>query len=200
MLVNNAGLVQSVRRLSDDGLELTFAVNHLGPFLLTALLTERLVASAPARVVTVASTAHKSARSGLDFDDLQATRRYRMMKVYGASKLANILFTTELARRLEGTGVTANCLHPGTVGTGYGRDGDTGRLFVAGLKVAKPFMLTPKKGAVTSVYLASSPEVASITGQYFVKCRARQPSPAAQDPVAARRLWALSEELVAAAD
>ena len=199
VLVNNAGLVQTDRHESADGYEMTFAVNHLGPFLLTELLTDRLRASAPARVVTVASTAHSAARHGLDFDDLQSTRHYKGMRVYGASKLANILFTTELARRLEGSGVTANCLHPGTVGTGYGRDGDTRGLLAFGLVVAKPFMLSPQKGAVTSVYLASSPEVAGVSGQYFVKCRARQPSKAARDPEAARRLWEVSEQLVAQA-
>ena len=119
VLVNNAGIVLSDRRESPDGYEATFATNHLGPFLLTELLTDRLRESAPARVVTVASTAHNSARNGLDFDDLQSTGHYRGMQVYGASKLANILFTTELARRLKGCGVTANCLHPGTVATGF---------------------------------------------------------------------------------
>ena len=120
------------------------------------------------------------------------------MQVYSKSKLANIYFTTELARRLEGTGVTVNCLHPGTVATGYGRDGDSSGVLAFGLKVIKPFILTAAQGARTSIYLASSPDVAGVTGQYFVKCKARKPSAAAQDDEAARRLWKISEELVAA--
>ncbi len=196
VLVNNAGLVLSERRESVDGYEMTFAVNHLGPFLLTTLLLDRLVA--PARVVNVASTAHNQARKGLPFDDLQnASHRYAPMRVYGQSKLANILFTTELARRLAGTGVTANCLHPGTVATSYGRDGDATGVLAFGLKVIKPFILSPAKGAATSVYLASSPEVATVSGEYFVKCRPKKPSAAARDAEAAARLWAVSEELVA---
>ena len=197
VLVNNAGLVLSDRRLSADGLEATFAINHLGPFLLTELLLDRIRSSAPARIVNVASTAHKGARQ-LDFDDLQATRAYRGMQVYSRSKLANIYFTTELARRLEGTGVTVNCLHPGTVATGYGRDGDSSGVLAFGLKLIKPFILDAERGARTSVYLASSPEVAGVTGTYFVKCRPRTPSRAARDDAAARRLWDVSEQLVAA--
>jgi retinol dehydrogenase-12 len=196
VLVNNAGLVLSERSETVDGIETTFAVNHLGPFLLTRLLTDRLVTSAPARVVNVASTAHRSARRGLDFDDLQVRGRYSGMSVYGRSKLANVLFTAELARRLAGTGVTANSLHPGTVATGYARDGDASGVLAFGIKVIKPFILTPEKGARTSVYLASSPEVAEVTGQYFVKCRAKEPSAAARDEEAAARLWSVSEELV----
>jgi len=196
VLVNNAGLVQSARAETVDGYEATFAINHLGPFLLTQLLTDRLVDSAPARVVNVASTAHQAARRGLDFDDLQSTRHYRGMQAYSRSKLANILFTTELARRLAHRAVTANCLHPGTVASGFARDDDASGFLAFGIKVIKPFILTPEKGARTSVYLASSPEVAEVTGQYFVKCRARVPSPAAQDPAAAALLWSLSEELV----
>ncbi len=199
VLVNNAGLVLTDRRETVDGYEATFAINHLGPFLLTELLADRLKASAPARIVNVASTAHQSARRGLDFDDLQATGRYSGMRVYGASKLANILFTAELARRLEGTGVTANSLHPGTVATGYARDGDARGFLAFGVKVIKPFILTPEKGAVTSVYLASAPAVEGVTGRYFVKCRAREPSKAAQDQLAARRLWEVSEQLVGGA-
>jgi len=196
VLVNNAGVVLSDRRETPDGFEATFAVNHLGPFVLTELLLERITSSAPARIVNVASTAHKGARKGLDFDDLQSTRRYSAMQVYSKSKLANIYFTTELARRLEGTGVTANSLHPGTVATKYGRDGDSSGVLAFGLKVIKPFILTAAQGARTSVYLASSPEVASVTGQYFVKCKARKPSAVAQDDEAAARLWKMSEELV----
>jgi NAD(P)-dependent dehydrogenase (short-subunit alcohol dehydrogenase family) len=196
VLVNNAGIVLTDRRETTDGLEQTFAVNHLGPFLLTKLLEERLVASAPSRVVNVASSAHKSARKGLHFDDLQSRNAYKAMRVYGRSKLANIYFTTELARRLAGTGVTTNSLHPGTVATGYGRDGDTHGALTLGLKIASPFFLSPEKGALTSVYLASSPDVASTTGRYFVKCKERVPSRAARDPEAAKKLWQVSEELI----
>ncbi len=199
VLVNNAGLVLSSRTETRDGYESTFAINHLGPFSLTQLLSGRLIASAPARVVNVASTAHRSARGGVGFDDLQSEHGYRGMQVYGRSKLANILFTNELARRLSGTGVTANSLHPGTVATGYARDGDASGFLAFGVKVIKPFILTPEKGARTSVYLASSPEVAEVTGEYFVKCKPRTPSPAARDEAAAARLWSVSEELVARA-
>ena len=197
VLVNNAGLVLSHRAVTTDGFEATFATNHLGPFLLTRELTDRLKESAPARVVTVASTAHRSARRGLDFDDLQSERRYAGMRAYGRSKLANILFTNELARRLAGSGVTANSLHPGTVATGFARDHDASGLLAFGVKVIKPFVLTPERGARTSVYLASSPEVEGVTGHYFIKCRARRPSAAARDEAAAARLWSVSEELVA---
>jgi NAD(P)-dependent dehydrogenase (short-subunit alcohol dehydrogenase family) len=199
VLVNNAGLVLSNRSETKDGFEATLAINHLGPFYLTQLLSDRLIASAPARVVNVASTAHRSARSGMGFDDLQSERNYRGMQVYGRSKLANILFTNELARRLSGRGVTANSLHPGTVATGYARDGDATGFLAFGVKVIKPFILTPEKGARTSVYLASSAEVADVTGEYFVKCKARAPSPAARDEAAATRLWSVSEELVSRA-
>jgi NAD(P)-dependent dehydrogenase (short-subunit alcohol dehydrogenase family) len=197
VLVNNAGLVLSDRRETVDGFETTFAVNHLGPFLLTELLLDRIKASAPARIVNLSSTAHRSARNGITFDDLQSSHGYSGMAVYGMSKLANILFTRELARRLEGTGVTTNCLHPGTVATGYGRDGDTKGLLAFGLAIGKPFLLTPKKGALTSIYLASAPEVADTTGKYFVRCKVRSPSPAARDDEAAQRLWDVSEKLVA---
>ena len=196
VLVNNAGLVLSERQLTVDGFEATFATNHLGPFLLTGLLTDRLVASAPARVVNVASTAHRGARTGLDFDDLQSARGYRGMRAYSRSKLANILFTVELAQRLEGTGVTANSVHPGTVASGFARDDDASGFLAFGIKVIKPFILTPAKGARTSVYVATSPDIDGVTGQYFVKCRAKVPSDAARDGAAAARLWSVSEALV----
>jgi len=195
VLVNNAGIVLSERRVTVDGYEATFATNHLGPFLLTNLLLDRIRASAPARVVTVASTAHSAARRGVPFDDLQSERRYRSMRVYGESKLANILFANELARRLEGTGVTSNSLHPGTVRTGYARNGDAKGFLAFGVTVAGPLFLSPAKGAATSVYLASSPEVADVTGRYFVKCKPRQPRTWALDPEAAEQLWSVSEEL-----
>jgi len=196
VLVNNAGLVLSQRRETVDGFEATLAINHLGPFLLTCLLLERIRASAPARIVNVASTAHRSARRGVRFDDLQSVRRYRPMQVYARSKLANILFTVELARRLQGTGVTANCLHPGTVATGYARDGDATGLLAFGVKLIAPFVLTPAQGARTSIFLASSPEVQEVSGAYFVKCRPRRPSRPARDLEAARQLWEVSEQLV----
>jgi NAD(P)-dependent dehydrogenase (short-subunit alcohol dehydrogenase family) len=196
VLVNNAGLVLSKRSDTEDGFEATFAINHLGPFLLTRLLLDRITATAPARIVNVASTAHKGARGGLDFDDLQSRRRYVGMQAYAKSKLANIYFTTELARRLAGSGVTANCLHPGTVATGYARDGDATGVLAFGVKVIKPFVLSAEQGARTSIYLASSPDVAEVTGEYFVKSRARRPSKVARDADAARRLWDISDELV----
>jgi NAD(P)-dependent dehydrogenase (short-subunit alcohol dehydrogenase family) len=196
VLVNNAGLVLSERAETVDGFEATLATNHLGPFLLTNLLLERIRVSAPARIVNVASTAHNAARKGMSFDDLQSEKKYATMRVYGQSKLANILFTLELARRLEGSGVTANSLHPGTVRTGYGADGDARGLLAFGIKISAPFFLSPAKGARTSVYLASDPEVAKVSGQYFVKCKAKQPKRWARDPDAARRLWQVSEELV----
>jgi len=196
VLVNNAGVVLSERHETVDGFEATFETNHLGPFLLTNLLLERLRESAPSRVVNVASTAHNTARKGIPFDDLQSTKRYRGMRVYGVSKLANILFTLELARRLAGTGVTANSLHPGTVRTGYGADGDARGFLAFGLSVARPFLLSPERGARTSIYLASSPEVEGVTGQFFDKCKPAKPRRWAQDQVAAQRLWRVSEELV----
>lgn len=195
VLVNNAGLVLTERRETVDGYEATFAINHLGPFLLTNLLLDRLRVSSPARIVNVASAAHVSARKGVRFDDLQSRRHYRGMGVYGRTKLANILFTLELARRLEGSGVTANSLHPGTVRSGYGAGGDARGLLAMGLKMARPFFLSPAQGARTSVFLASSPEVASVSGEYFVRCRPKRPSRPARDVDAARRLWQVSEQL-----
>ena len=196
VLVNNAGVVLSERHETVDGFEATFATNHLGPFLLTNLLLDRLRESAPSRIVNVASTAHNTARKGIPFDDLGSTKRYRGMRVYGESKLANILFTQELARRLAGTGVTANSLHPGTVRTGYGADGDARGFLAFGLKISKPFFLSPAKGARTSVYLASSPAVEGVTGEYFDKCKPAKTRRWAQDAEAAQRLWQVSEELV----
>jgi NAD(P)-dependent dehydrogenase (short-subunit alcohol dehydrogenase family) len=196
VLVNNAGLVLSRRSETSDGFESTFGINHLGPFYLTQLLTERLIASAPARVVNVASTAHRSARRGLDFEDLQSQRHYAGMQAYSRSKLANILFTNELARRLSGTGVTANSVHPGTVASGFARDDDASGFLAFGIKVIKPFILTPEKGARTSVYVASSPALEGMSGQYFAKCRPKAPSAAARDSTAAALLWSVSEQLV----
>jgi retinol dehydrogenase 12 len=191
VLINNAGLVLGDRRISADGFEYTFALNHLAPFLLTNLLREKLVASAPARVITVSSAAHRSAR--LDLADLQLERHYSGWRAYSNSKLDNILFTTELASRLTGTGVTANCLHPGTVNTGFGRDGS--RLLRFGLDLGRRFLTTADQAAGTVVYLASSPDVEDATGGYYVKRKLRTPSRAARNEATARRLWEISAEL-----
>ena len=196
VLIDNAGLVLMSRSVTEDGNEMTFQVNHLGHFLLTELLRDRLVASAPSRIVVVASDAHKSARHGLDFDDLQSEHKYRSFGVYGKTKLANILFTRELARRLEGTGVTVNSVHPGFVASRFGRDGDTGLVGRFVMPLMRPFALNPEQGAQTSIYLASDPAVDGITGAYWVKCAPVSPSDAAQDDAAARRLWDVSEQLV----
>jgi len=191
VLINNAGVVNLQRTVTADGIESSFAVNHLAPFLLTNLLLDRLRRSAPARVVTVSSEAHRF--GSLDFDDLGNERRYRFMRVYGQTKLANILFTVELARRTAGSGVTANSAHPGAVATGLGKNnGAWARVLVA---LLRPFFRTPERGAATSVHLASSPAVEGVTGRYFVDCREKRPSSAAQDPDAARRLWDVSARL-----
>lgn len=191
VLVNNAGGIWLKRQLTVDGLEMTFAVNHLAYFLLTHLLLDVLKASAPARVVNVASRAHEDA--SLDFDDLQSKRRYDGWQAYCRSKLANVLFTYELARRLGGSGVTANALHPGWVATGFaGNNGWRGRLWqLAG----RLFALNPERGARTIVYLATSPEVERVNGRYFVRERAVPSSPASYDEAATWRLWDLSLEL-----
>jgi NAD(P)-dependent dehydrogenase (short-subunit alcohol dehydrogenase family) len=196
VLVNNAGLMLGSRRETVDGYEMTFQVNHLGPFLLTTSLRDLLVAGDDARVVNVASAAHSSARRGLDFDDLQSAKKYRSFSVYAESKLANILFTRELARRWDSTGVTANAVHPGFVASRFGRDGDTGRLTNLVFPLLRPFALTPAQGAQTQVYVASAPELAGITGGYWVKSAPTTPSAAAQDDAAAGRLWEVSEQLV----
>ena len=191
VLVNNAGLMAGQRRVTADGFDEVFAVNHLAPFLLTNLLLGKLTAAAPARVITVTSDAHTAAR--LDLDDPQLERGWESWRAYANSKLANILFTRELARRLAGTGVTANCAHPGMVRTRFGREA---RLPMrAGVALARPFMLSPQRGASTVVYLATSPDVASETGGYYARRQRHEPSAAARDDPAARRLWQLSEEL-----
>jgi NAD(P)-dependent dehydrogenase (short-subunit alcohol dehydrogenase family) len=191
VLINNAGVINLQRTVTVDGIETTFAVNHLAPFLLTNLLLERLIASAPARIVNVSSDAHKFGL--LDFDDLENTRRYRAMRVYGQSKLANILFTAELANRLDGSGVTANSLHPGAVATGLGKNnGAWARVLIAMLR---PFFRTPADGAATSVYLAASPAVEGVTGKYFARQREHRSSAAARDAEAARRLWDISARM-----
>ena len=191
VLINNAGLVLGERRLTPDGLEHVFALNHLAPFLLTNLLLPTLTASAPARVITVTSDAHSAAR--LDLSDPNLEHGWDSWRSYANSKLANILFTRELARRLDGTGVTANCAHPGVVRTGFGRESRP--LLKLGITIARPFMLSPERGADTIVYLASSPDVAGQTGGYYVKRQRREPSAAARDDTAARELWELSERM-----
>jgi NAD(P)-dependent dehydrogenase (short-subunit alcohol dehydrogenase family) len=191
VLINNAGALFSNRRVTPEGLELTFALNHMAYFVLTEALCDKLVTSAPARIVSTSSVAHDGAT--LDFNDLQSAKGYGGLKVYGRSKLANILFTRELARRLAGTEVTANCLHPGVVKTRFGESSGG----FAGLLIPfiRPFFITAEKGADTLVYLASSPEVADTTGGYFVKRKLTEPSAAARDDVAAKRLWIESEKL-----
>jgi len=191
VLVNNAGLVLGERRITPDGFEHVFALNHLAPFLLTNLLLPKLAASAPARVVTVASDAHSAAR--LDLSDPNLESGWDSWRSYANSKLANILFTRELARRLDGTGVTANCAHPGVVRTGFGRESRP--LLRLGITIARPFMASPERGADTIVYLASSPDVAGQTGGYYVKRQRREPSAAARDDAAAGKLWEISEKL-----
>jgi len=189
VLINNAGALFNARKLTDDGLEMTFAVNHMAYFVLTNLLLPRL--KADARIVSTASDAHRGAH--LDFSDLQSSRNYSGFGAYGRSKLCNILFTRELARRLEGTGVTANSLHPGFVATRFG-DRSGGALSLA-VRAAKIFALRPEQGAATIVYLASSPDVEGVTGGYFVKCKAAEPTREAQNDADAKRLWDVSAQL-----
>jgi NAD(P)-dependent dehydrogenase (short-subunit alcohol dehydrogenase family) len=191
VLINNAGNIFARRALTADGLERTFALNHMAYFVVTHGLRERLVAASPARIVNTASSAHRG--SSLDFDDLQMERNYRALTAYGRSKLANILFTRELARRLAGTGVTANCLHPGFVATGLGQRG--AGLFGAMVRLAMVFAGNPERGAKTIVHLAASPDVASANGGYYVNSREARPSRAARDDAAARRLWEESTRL-----
>lgn len=191
VLVNNAGAYFMKRQETVDGLEMTFALNHLGYFMLTLLLLDMLKASAPARIVNVTSGAHFGGR--LNFDDLQAKKRYAGFPVYGASKLANVLFTYELARRLEGTGVTANCLHPGFVASNFAHN--NGFLAQLGMKALRPFALSVEQGAETSIYLASSPEVEGVTGKYFTKKKAVKSSAQSYDVETARHLWQASADL-----
>jgi retinol dehydrogenase 12 len=196
VLVNNAGLIHDKRELTVDGFERTFALNHLAAFQLTYELREPLAAAAPSRVVTVASGGHKFAH--VEWDDLATATRWRPATVvYGNSKLCNIWFAREAARRLAPMGITSNSLHPGPVATSFGASGSL--VFRVGTKIAKPFLLTPEEGARTSIYLASSPDVEGVTGEYFIKCRIASPSSKARDDASARRLWALSEKLTGVA-
>jgi retinol dehydrogenase-14 len=193
VVVNNVGGYWHTRHVTADGLERTFALNHLAPFLLTNLLLERLKQSAPARVVTVSSSAHRSGR--IDFDDLQGERSYSGARAYSQSKLANLLFTYELASRLQGTSVTANALHPGVVRTAFGaEDASTvQRLFTP---FVRPFLKSPAEGAATSIHLASAPDLEQVTGRYFANSKPKTSSKRSYDKAAAARLWQLSADLV----
>jgi retinol dehydrogenase 12 len=195
VLINNAGGASLSRTVTQDGYETTFAVNHLAPFLLTSLLLDKLKQSGPARIVNVASRAHRGQE--IDFDDLMSTRDYRVMRTYGRSKLANILFTRTLARRLAGSNVTANCLHPGLIATGIGQTNAVTRLAWK-LTVVLRGGISVEEGAKTSLYLATSPEVAGLSGGYYVKCRLAelQTRPEAVSDAVGERLWKMSEELV----
>lgn len=198
ILVNNAGVFLAKRTTTIDGLECTFAVNHLAPFLLTTLLIDMIKASSPSRIITTSSVAHRGAR--IDFDDIEFKKRsYNGITAYGQSKLANILFTKELARRLGGSesgggGVTANCFHPGAVRTSLIQDNPWYYRLV--WTVAGSFFLSPEKGADTALFLASSSDVDRITGGYFVKRKQVKPSKAADDEEAAIRLWNISEKMI----
>lgn len=193
VLVNNVGGYWNSRHVTADGLEHTFALNHLAPFLLTNLLLDRLKQSAPARVVTVSS--HAQAMGRIDFDDLQDERAYSGARAYNQSKLANLLFTYELARRVQATAVTANALHPGVVRTAFGAEDPAGvqRLFVP---LMWPFMKTPAQGAATSIHLASAPGLQEVTGRFFANRKPKRSSQRSYDEAAAARLWAMSAELV----
>ena len=190
-LVNNAGLIIGKRSMTQDGIEATFALNHLAYFTLTDLLLDTLKDSAPSRIVNVSSEAHR--RSNINFDDLGGEKRYREYIAYGQSKLANILFTYELARRLEGSGVSVNCLQPGFVRSNFGES--SSGLFRFGVRLAKPFSISPEKGAETPIYLASSPEVEGISGKYFIKKKETRSSEETYDEEAAKRLWEISAEM-----
>ena len=193
VLVNNAGVYWNTRHVTVDGLERTFALNHLAPFLLTNLLLDRLKHSAPARVVTVSSHAHAEGR--IDFDDIQGERSYSGARAYNQSKLANVLFTYELARKLRATSVTANALHPGVVNTSFGAEDPSGvqRWFVPFMR---PFMKTPAQGAATSIHLASAPDLERVTGCYFVNSKPTRSSKSSYDEATAARLWQVSADLV----
>jgi len=189
VLINNAGVMASKRKLSVDGFEMNFAVNHLAPFLLTNLLLDVLKKSTPSRIVNVSSGGHRMAK--MDFDDLQSeNKKHRLMRVYGVSKLAFMLFSYELSRILDGTGVTVNTLHPGLVNTNLGRE-----MSKFGRGFGKLFFKNPEKGAETSIYLASSPEVEGITGKYYIKKEQKESSKESYNEEYARRLWEISATL-----
>ena len=192
VLINNAGVILPGRHNTADGNELQFGVNHLGHFLLTNRLMDLIVASAPARIVIVSSGAHKSGR--IHFEDVNLTKNYSVWRAYGQSKLANLLFGYELAERLKGTGVTVNCLHPGAVATSMGVNRDTGfGTFIT--RLLKPFFLTSQQGAETTIYLATSDDIAGVTGKYFYRKKPVRSSKSSHDKAAGKRLWDLSEEM-----
>lgn len=191
VLVNNVGGYWNTRHVTADGLERTFAVNHLAPFLLTRLLLERLGETGAARVVTVSSNAHTAGR--IDFEDLQGERSYSGERAYSQSKLANVLFTYELARRLQGTSITANALHPGVVRTSFGAEDPSGVQRVL-VPVLRPFLRSPARGAATSIHLASAPGLARVSGRYFVNGKPKASSARSYDEAAAGRLWEISED------
>jgi NAD(P)-dependent dehydrogenase (short-subunit alcohol dehydrogenase family) len=192
VLINNAGAVFGKRETTADGLELSFATNHMAYFVVTNLLLAKLKATPGARIVSTSSDAHKSGK--LNFDDLQAEKSFSSFRAYGTSKLCNILFTRELARRLAGTGVTANCLHPGFVSTGFGDNNDGPMGFVIGI-LKKLAAITPEDGAKTILYLTSSPDVAGQSGGYYYKCAPATPTAAAQNDADAKRLWEISAKI-----
>lgn len=192
VLVNNAGVLVTERRVTRDGYEETLAINHLAYFLLTHELLEPLSKAPSARIVNVSSRAHRRAK--LRFDDIQFSRGYPALQVYSHSKLMNVLFTYELARRLAGTSITVNCLHPGVIASGFGQT--YGGIVALAWKLARPFLLTPAEGAKTQIYLASSPAVQGVTGRYFDKCRAVRSSSKSYDVTAQKKLWEISEAIV----
>jgi NAD(P)-dependent dehydrogenase (short-subunit alcohol dehydrogenase family) len=191
VLINNVGIIMGERKLTVDEYEYTFALDHLAPFLLTNLLLEEHMLTAPSRIVTVSSGAH--ATGHMHFDDLMMEKGWTPFKSYSQAKLANVLFTYELARRLNGTGITANCLHPGGVRSNFGSN--LGRAYRVGMALFRPFMISPEKGARTSIYLASSPDVENVTGKYFAKCQPKRSSKESYDLEEAKRLWEISEKL-----
>lgn len=195
VLVNNAGTMTGRRLETPDGLERTFAVNHVGPFLLTALLTDRLVSSAPSRVISVSSEVHRSARRGLDFTDLQMTRGWSAQKAYAASKLATVLMTVELDRRLGGRGVTVRAVHPGVVATNFGKGPEGRRSMRVMMTALAPLLKKPAAGAAPIVLLATAPDEVVDRSLYWVESKPGQPSPAAQDSDAAAMLWDATERL-----
>ena len=194
VLINNAGIYTEKRMETVDGYEYQIGVNHLGHFLLTRMLLDLMKKSSPSRIINVASGAHFGGK--IDFADIQSTRKYSGWKAYAQAKLANILFTYELAHRLEDTGVTANCLHPGFVNSRFGVNRSTGKANLM-MKLMKPFTIEPSAGAETSIYLAASPEVEGVTGKYFAKRKEKASSKASYDLVSAEKLWNLSEALTA---
>jgi NAD(P)-dependent dehydrogenase (short-subunit alcohol dehydrogenase family) len=193
ILLNNAGAMFPARTESIDGIEMTFALNHLGYFLLTELLLERLQQSAPARIVNVASMAHRGASNGINFDDIEGKNNYAAFGAYGQSKLANILFTRELAKRLQGSNVTVNCLHPGFVATRFAH---ANLIYNIAMFLMRPFQRSIAKGSETSIYLCVSPEVANISGEYFADCKIATTTVHGRDDNAAKKLWDISERMV----